>query len=132
MEEMKEDLTTRPTLGYSNSRGAAAPIRNMLHHLKIDFEDKPHETEDREEEEKESPELPNLPYLIDGEVKLTEPVHIMQYIARKYQPALLGSSAAEFAKTLMLSDKVAALKEKAETTSGDPEATVAECRPLLT
>lgn len=55
----------------------------------------------------------------------------MQYIARKYRPALLGSSVAESGKILMLLEKVTALKEKATATSEDPEATISECRPLL-
>ena len=79
-------------------------------------------------------EYPNLPYLIDGEMKLTETVAIMQYIARKYRPSLLGSNAAEFGRIIMLQDKVHTLKMKATIpcyTTGDSEATIDECRPLL-
>ena len=38
-------------------------------------------------------EFPNLPYLIDGDTKITETIGIMQYIAKKYRPALLGANA---------------------------------------
>jgi len=43
-------------------------------------------------------EYPNLPYLIDGESKITETAAIHMYIAKKYQPSLLGSSAAELGR----------------------------------
>ena len=47
-------------------------------------------------------EYPNLPYLIDGQTKITETAAIMKYIARKYKPELLGSSAAELGRIEML------------------------------
>ena len=47
-------------------------------------------------------EYPNLPYLIDGDVSITETVAIMQYIAKKYRPTLLGMSAAEIGRISML------------------------------
>lgn len=34
--------------------------------------------------------LPNLPYLIDGTFKLSETNAIMNYLAKKYDPNLLG------------------------------------------
>ena len=58
-------------------------------------------------------EYPNLPYLMDGETRLTETIAIMQYISKKYSPALLGNSAAEVGRISMLWDKVATLKNKA-------------------
>ena len=79
-------------------------------------------------------EYPNLPYLIDGDVKITETVAIMQYIAKKYCPSLLGTSAAEVGRISMLLDKVGSLKMKATIPcylSGDAEAIMAECKPLL-
>jgi glutathione S-transferase len=30
--------------------------------------------------------FPNLPYLIDGDVKVTESLAILKYIAKKYRP----------------------------------------------
>jgi glutathione S-transferase len=79
-------------------------------------------------------EYPNLPYLFDGETKLTETIAIMQYIAKKYRPSLLGNSAAEVGRISMLCDKVSTLKGKATGacyTTGDAEAIIAECRPIL-
>ena len=79
-------------------------------------------------------EYPNLPYLLDGDVKLTETIAIMQYIAKKYRPSLLGNSAAEVGRVSMLVDKVHDLKMKATVpcyTTGNAEAIIDECRPLL-
>ena len=58
----------------------------------------------------------------------------MQYIAKKYSPALLGANAAEVGRIGMLLDKVHTLKMKATIpcyTTGEKEGTIAECRPLL-
>ena len=76
----------------------------MFYYLKIDFEDKIYECGDAPDFDKScwldvkqtlGLEYPNLPYLIDGNVSITETVAIMQYIAKKYDSSLLGSSAAE-------------------------------------
>ena len=80
-------------LGYWKIRGLAAPIRYMLHTLGVTFQDITYDTGDAPDFDKSSwldvketlgLEYPNLPYLIDGEVKLTETIAIMQYIARRY------------------------------------------------
>lgn len=79
-------------------------------------------------------EYPNLPYLIDGETKITETAAIMQYIAKKYRPSLLGMSAAEVGRISMLLNHVHDLKMKATIpcyVTGDAEAIIDECRPLL-
>jgi len=79
-------------------------------------------------------EFPNLPYLIDGETKITETIGIMQYIAKKYRPALLGANAAEMGRISMLADKVLALKGNATKACymvGDAEAIIDEARPVL-
>lgn len=43
-------------------------------------------------------DFPAIPYLIDEELKLTDPYAIMLYIATKYAPELLGSSPEEKAE----------------------------------
>jgi len=58
----------------------------------------------------------------------------MQYIAKKYRPSLLGANAAEVGRVIMLADKVHTLKMKATGPcygTGDAEAIIEECRPLL-
>lgn len=130
-------------LGYWSIRGLAAQIRYMFYYCGIDFEDKLYECGDAPDFDKTcwtdvketlGMEYPNLPYLIDGETKLSETVAIMQYVARKYKPALLGANSAEVGRIHMLLDKVANLKGKATFpcyTTGDAEATIDECRPIL-
>lgn len=115
----------------------------MFYYLNVDFTNTEYECGDAPDFDKScwldvketlGLEYPNLPYLFDGETKITETVAIMQYIAKKYRPSLLGSSAAEFARIIMLQDKVHTLKMKATIpcyTTGDAEATIDECRPIL-
>jgi glutathione S-transferase len=47
-------------------------------------------------------EFPNLPYLFDEDVKLTETLAIMKYVAKKWKPELLGRNAAEVGRVNML------------------------------
>ena len=138
-----EKSIQKPILGYWKIRGLAAPIRYMFHYLGVDFEDKLYECGDApdfdksawlNEKETLGLEFPNLPYLIDGETKLTETVAIMHYIASKYQPALLGSNASVKGRILMLLEHIVTLKKRATEpcyTTGDKEAIVDDCRPLL-
>ncbi|GIY41403.1 glutathione S-transferase Mu 1 [Caerostris darwini] len=81
-----------PVLGYWNIRGLAQPIRLMLAYSETPFEDKkyaygPAPDFDRGTWLKEKPTLgldfPNLPYYIDGDIKLTQSITIMRYLARK-------------------------------------------------
>lgn len=138
-----EDMSTKPVLGYWDIRGLAAQIRYMFYYCGIDFEDKLYSCGDAPDFDRScwldekfnlGMEYPNLPYLIDGEAKVTETVAIMQYIAKKYRPALLGNSAAEIGRISMLLDKVHTLKMKSTGAcymAGDSEAIIEECRPLL-
>lgn len=115
----------------------------MFYYLDVDFEDRLYDCGDAPDFDRScwfdvkqtlGLEYPNLPYLIDGEAKISETVAIMQYIARKYQPALLGADAAELGRISMLLDKVNTLKAKATYPcygSGDTEAIIEECRPIL-
>jgi glutathione S-transferase len=36
--------------------------------------------------------FPNLPYLIDGDLKISETLAIVRYIANKYDKSLLGTT----------------------------------------
>ena len=75
-------------LGYWDIRGLAESIRLMLDYCGVDYEDKRYVAGDLESWHKDQFELgldfPNLPYYIDGDVKVTESVAIMKYIARKH------------------------------------------------
>lgn len=80
-------------------------------------------------------ELPNLPYLIDGDTKLSETAAILQYISKKWKPALLGTTAAEMGRVHMLWDRVLNLKNTSTRPcyggDGNVEPIIEECRPLL-
>ncbi|KAF2365379.1 Glutathione S-transferase N-terminal [Trinorchestia longiramus] len=82
-----------PVLGYWSIRALAEPIRTLLSHAGVDFEDKtydigPPPTYDRSSWFDVKPnmglDLPNLPYYIDGNVKLTESSAIIRHLARKH------------------------------------------------
>uniref|UniRef100_A0A023FI74 Glutathione S-transferase n=1 Tax=Amblyomma cajennense TaxID=34607 RepID=A0A023FI74_AMBCJ len=90
-----------PVVGYWDLRGLGQPIRNLLIYKGVDFEDKrykfgPAPDFNREEWLKEKFTLgimfPNLPYYIDGDVKLSQSLAIMRYLAQKHD---LGARDAE-------------------------------------
>lgn len=113
-DQAQENLDTTPVLGYWNIRGLGAQIRALLHYCGVHFVDKRYNVSwddstqswDRSEwlNEKEhlGMEFPNLPYLFDENAKITETLAIMQYIAKKWKPELLGRNAAEVGRIHML------------------------------
>lgn len=81
-----------PVLGYWNIRGLAQPIRLLLAYSETEYEDKqyaygPAPDYDRSswlnEKHTLGLDFPNLPYYIDGDVKLTQSIVILRYLARK-------------------------------------------------
>ncbi|GIX96614.1 glutathione S-transferase class-mu 26 kDa isozyme 51 [Caerostris darwini] len=77
---------TKPILGYWDIRGIAEPIRFLLHYKQIDFVDKRYAfgTDDWQNDKLAlGLDFPNLPYFIDGDVKLTQSITIMRYLAEK-------------------------------------------------
>ena len=79
-------------------------------------------------------EYPNLPYMIDGETKFTESMAILKYVARKWRPALCGTTAAEMARIEMLSHHVGTLKTNVTIACyavGDREAIIKDSRTPL-
>ncbi|GFU01739.1 glutathione S-transferase Mu 1 [Trichonephila clavipes] len=77
----------KPILGYWNVRGITEPIRYLLRYKKADFDEKRYVVgQDEWQKEKFSLglEFPNLPYYIDGDMKLTQSVAILRYLARKH------------------------------------------------
>ncbi|KAI1290298.1 Glutathione S-transferase [Halotydeus destructor] len=79
-----------PLLGYWDNGSLAEPIRFALHHAQVDFQDKRYSSGPDKGVwyEQDMPKLdldfPNLPYYIDGDLKLTQSLAILRYVARKY------------------------------------------------
>ncbi|KAI1306062.1 Glutathione S-transferase Mu 5 [Halotydeus destructor] len=78
-----------PLLGYWNLRGLAQAIRNLLAHADVDYEDKLYITSQGRDQwlaDKATLGLdfPNLPYYVDGDVKLSQSIAILRYIARQH------------------------------------------------
>jgi len=92
-----------PVFGYWSLRGLAEPIRYMLHHIGLEFEDcqydlgsDPATCRDKWLAVKETLGLrfPNLPYYIDGSLKLTESQAILRYLGRHH--GLAGDSEEDY------------------------------------
>lgn len=86
-------MPRRPIVGYWNVRGLCQYIRNLLIYKGVPFEDKlyrfgPAPDFDRSHWHGEKFSLglkfPNLPYYIDGDVKITQSLAILRYLARKH------------------------------------------------
>ena len=97
-------MDTKPIIGYWQIRGLAEPIRLLLVYLGVDFEDKHYvqgEAPDfdgsqwKNAIESLGMHFPNLPHLIDGDFKISETVAIIEYLALKYNPELLGETLRE-------------------------------------
>jgi glutathione S-transferase len=112
----------RPVLGYWNIRGLATAIRLLLTYAAEDFEDRMYDvieekkkvttdgttttttTWNREawlvQKETLSLDFPNLPFLLDGDVRITQSLAILQYLARKHK--LDGDSLRDQAEVMMI------------------------------
>jgi len=104
--------TEKPKLGYWNIRGLGASLRYMLHYCEVDFEDVTYAIGPAPENNKDAwfgvkhslgIDFPNLPYFIDGDYSISENHAIHKYIARKWNPELLGKTAEEFGNAEMMS-----------------------------
>ena len=77
---------TKLTIVYWSVQGLAHPIRYLLSHFKVPFEEKVY-TDFDEWFSKDKPALkspmPNLPYIQDGDLILTESLACLQYAALK-------------------------------------------------
>ena len=79
-------------LHYWNSKGWGEPIRQLLHYLKIDYEDITWSDDEgwyaRKAEfftDLEKKPFPNSPFLVDGDFILTESSVIPYYICKKFE-----------------------------------------------
>ena len=88
-------------MGYWDIRGLVAPIKYLLEHVGVEYEDKRYFYGDVPPFSKDAwfsvkhtvgLDFPNLPYLIDGDYNLTESHAIYRYICNKYRPDLLGKT----------------------------------------
>lgn len=82
-----------PTVGYFATRGKAQMIRNLLVYKGVEFEDKRYpfggppdyiSSAWRAERSSLGLKFPNMPYYIDDDVKLSQSIAILRYLARKH------------------------------------------------
>nr|CAH8823401.1 unnamed protein product [Trichobilharzia regenti] len=97
-----------PQLGYWKIKGLVQSIRLLLEYLGDEYEERLYGRDDGEKWQKEKfslgLEFPNLPYYIDGDVKLTQSLAIIRYVADKHN--MLGSSPEERAQISMFEGAV--------------------------
>lgn len=85
----------KPTFGYWDVRGLGEPIRMVLRWAGADYEDRQYKMREgadmatiagmwREEKYDLGLPFPNLPYFIDGDIKLTQSLAILNYVGEKY------------------------------------------------
>ncbi|CAI2731769.1 unnamed protein product [Schistosoma spindalis] len=93
-----------PKLGYWKIRGLVQPTRLLLEYLGEVYEERLYDRDDddvwRNEKFKLGLDFPNLPYYIDGDVKLTQSMAILRYIADKHN--MLGGCPKERAEISMI------------------------------
>nr|ABL09314.1 allergen Ale o 8 [Aleuroglyphus ovatus] len=105
-------MSTKPILGYWNQRGLGHPIRFLLTYLGVDFTDKRYSRGAdgkgsewfQGDKNKLGLDFPNLPYYIDGDVKISQSLTILRYIAAKY--SLDGASIVEKNRIILLEQQV--------------------------
>ena len=106
---------THLKLGYWKMRGLAQPIRYLLEYTEHPYDEVAYEqgnapdfsvAEWTKDKGNLGLDFPSLPYLLDmndgKEVRLTDTYTIMQYLAEKYAPELLGGSAEKSAELDMV------------------------------
>ena len=102
---------SKVTLGYWKIRGLAQPIRLLLEHTGMPYEDEQYECGDAPGFDRSAWQsvkfslglpFPNLPYLIDGDIRLTQSNAILRHIAEEH--GMAGSTPAERATVSMLAD----------------------------
>nr|ABS19427.1 multivalent antigen sj26-GAPDH [synthetic construct] len=97
-----------PILGYWKIKGLVQPTRPLLEYLEEKYEEHLYERDEgdkwRNKKFELGSEFPNLPYYIDGDVKLTQSMAIIRYIADKHN--MLGGCPKERAEISMLEGAV--------------------------
>jgi len=118
---LKRLFKMAPTLGYWNIRGLAQPIRLLLAYTETEVEDKRYTQPDEWFGSKFNLGLdfPNLPYYIDGDVKLSQSLAILRYLAR--QKNLVGASEAELIRIELFEQQLVDLNTEFVRLSYNPE-----------
>ncbi|VDP91749.1 unnamed protein product [Echinostoma caproni] len=102
-----------PVLGYWKLRGLAQPIRLLLEFVGDKYEERLYDRQDREKWQSDKYnlglDLPNLPYYIDGNVKLSQSLAILRYIADKH--GMIGSTPEERARVSMVEGAACDLRQ---------------------
>ncbi|TNN13473.1 Glutathione S-transferase class-mu 26 kDa isozyme isoform 1 [Schistosoma japonicum] len=102
------NLVMSPILGYWKIKGLVQPTRLLLEYLEEKYEEHLYERDEGDKWRNKKFELglefPNLPYYIDGDVKLTQSMAIIRYIADKHN--MLGGCPKERAEISMLEGAV--------------------------
>lgn len=104
-----------PTLGYWNLRGLVGTIKLALEEAGVEYTDKVYKLSAPEYSREEwladktslGLDFPNLPYYIDGDVKLTQSLAILRYVAVKH--GLAGTSDQDRAHLDMIGSQIADL-----------------------
>ena len=122
-----------PILGYWDIQGRAQPIRYLLSHLGVAYEDRYFQQSATNEQHWKDVkaytglDFPNLPFFVDTDgTKLTESLAILEYVAAKWCPQYLGNDAETRAKVLMLLGVLADQSKAAVFATFNPQTTQEE------
>ncbi|CAH8435161.1 unnamed protein product [Schistosoma turkestanicum] len=101
-----------PKLGYWKIRGLFQPTRLFLEYLGETYEERTYDRSDidawKDDKFKLGLEFPNLPYYIDDDVKLTQSMSIIRYIADRH--SMLGNCPTERAELSMLEGAISDIR----------------------
>ena len=114
-------------MGYWMVRGRGEYVRLMLNYLKLDYEDKQYKAPDEWGADKASlpMDFPNLPYIFDGAHSQSETIAILEYLANKYSPKMIGGTPEEKGKLAQLRNILTEASNETRMlfyTSGDKQA----------
>jgi len=85
-------MSEKVVIGYWNIRGLVQPIKYLLEYAQVPYEDKqyiltdagPSEEWKTEKATRTDLTFPNLPYMLDGDIRITQSMAILRYLARKH------------------------------------------------
>jgi len=107
-----------PILAYWDIRGMTSPIRMLLAHADVRYEDKRYPITEAGMDEwfkqdkpalKGTLDFPNLPYYIDGMVQISQSKAILQYLGKKH--GLYGTNDQELTRMWLITEEVGDMKQ---------------------